>query len=110
MSRASSGPIVPALHELPAFAVGDAVRIGTRAPIGHYRVPRYLRGTVGTVVQLIEPALIDNEEEGYGSNAGGTRRHYYRIAIPMRALWKNYTGSPRDELRIEIFETWLEQA
>ena len=110
MSLTPSVGIVPALHEIPVFALGESVRIVTRAPIGHYRVPRYLRGKIGEVTQIIEPALIDNEEEGYGSNAGGTRGHYYRVAIPMTELWNDYAGSPRDELRIEIFETWLEQA
>jgi len=28
----------------------------------------------------------------------------------MTEVWGDYDGSPRDELHIEIFETWLEQA
>ncbi len=100
--------VVPALNELPAFSPGDAVRVGVRSPIGHYRVPIYLRGKTGTVVQVIEPAMVDNEAEGFGKNAG-SKRHYYRISIPMTQVWADYQGSPRDELRIEIFETWLER-
>jgi nitrile hydratase len=96
-----------ALHETPAFAVGDRVTVATRAPIGHYRVPIYLRGNGGRVMRIVEPALIDNEEEGFGRNAGG-RRHYYRVAFAMPALWPDYAGSPEDELHVEIFETWLE--
>lgn len=99
--------VVPALGETPAFAVGDMVRVGTRAPIGHYRVPFYLRGKVARVEQVIAAMLIDNEEEAYGRNAG-SRKHYYRISIPMTALWPEYGGAPRDELRIEVIETWLE--
>ena len=71
--------------------------------------PRYLRGQTGEVRKVIEPALLDNEEEGYGRNAGN-RRHYYRISVPMPALWPNYEGSPRDELLIEVQESWLEHA
>lgn len=97
------------LDELPAFAVGDRVRVATRAPIGHYRVPIYLRGSVGVVERVIEAALVDNEEEGYGRNAGN-KRHYYRISIPLPTLWHDYQGSSRDELHIEIYETWLERA
>ncbi len=69
-------------------------------------MPFYLRGRRGTVEAVIEPAAVDNEEEGYGRNAG-SKRHYYRIAIPMTEIWPDYVGSPRDGLRIEIFETWL---
>lgn len=101
--------VVPALHELPKFAPGDRVKVGERAPIGHYRVPIYLRGKVATVVQVIEPALVDNEEEGYGRNAGD-RRHYYRIALPLAEIWSEYQGRANDELRIEVYETWLENA
>ena len=99
--------VVSATGEDPVFAPGDRVRVGTRSPIGHYRVPTYLRGQIGTVLKVIEPALVDNEEEGYGRNAGN-RRHYYRIAIAMPSLWPAYVGSPRDELHIEVYETWLE--
>lgn len=99
--------VVTATGETPAFAVGDRVKVGTRSPIGHYRVPTYLRGQTGEVRKVIEPALLDNEEEGYGRNAGN-RRHYYRISVPMSALWPDYEGSARDELLIEVQESWLE--
>ena len=36
--RAPLPGIVFALGEKPAFAPGDRVRVGTRQPIGHYRV------------------------------------------------------------------------
>ena len=100
--------IEPALGEEPVFRAGDRVRVDDRSPAGHYRVPTYLRGKKGTVECVIEPTLIDNEEEGYGRN-GGSRRHYYRIAIPMTELWPDYVGFPRDGLRIEVFESWLER-
>jgi nitrile hydratase len=100
--------IVLALGEAPIFQPGDAVRILTRSPVGHYRVPRYLRGKAGSIESVILPAAVDNEEEGFGRNAG-SKRHYYRIAIPMTEIWPDYTGSPRDGLRIEVFETWLER-
>ena len=51
---------------------------------------------------------VDNEQEGYGRNAG-SKLHYYRIAMPMTEIWPDYAGSPRDGLRIEVFETWLER-
>lgn len=100
--------IVWALGEAPVFQPGDRVRILTRSPIGHYRVPTYLRGKIGNVEAVIEPAGLDNEQEGFGRNAGD-KRHYYRIAMPLTEIWSDYVGSPRDGLRIEIYETWLER-
>ena len=97
----------PAKHSAPASAglavvpvVADAVKSGD--------VPIYLRGKTGAVEAVIEPAAIDYEKEGYGRNAG-SKRHYYRIALPMTEIWPDYAGSPRDGLRVEVFETWLER-
>lgn len=101
-------PIVYAQGERPIFKSGDPVKIGARTPIGHYRVPTYVRGKMGVVQQVIEPVAVNNEEEGFGRNAGD-RRHYYRIAIPMSEIWTDYHGSQRDGLYIEVFETWLER-
>jgi nitrile hydratase subunit beta len=101
-------PIVYATGEEPIFKPGDPVRILERKPIGHYRVPLYLRGKKGVVETVIEPAAVDNEEEGFGRNAG-SRRHYYRIALPMTEIWPDYEGSSHDGLRIEVFETWIER-
>ena len=110
-SRVAAGHIpglVSAAGEEPIFHPGDRIRISTRSPVGHYRVPTYLRGKSGIVEAVIEPAAVDNEAEGFGRNAG-SKLHYYRIAIPMTEIWSDYVGSPRDGLRIEVFETWLER-
>jgi hypothetical protein len=100
--------VVLGLGEEPNFQAGDTVRVLDRSPIGHYRVPRYLRGKEAIVDCVIEPRAIDNEEEGYGRNAG-SKRHYYRIAVPMTEIWPDYKGTANDGLRIEVYETWLER-
>jgi nitrile hydratase len=100
--------VVPALGETPVFQPGQQVRVVERYPLGHYRVPLYLRGRTGTVERLVQPA-VDNEEEGFGRNAG-VKRHYYRIAVPMSDIWPDYAGANRDHLYIEVYESWLEAA
>ena len=100
--------LVKALGETPVFKAGDRVRISKRYPVGHYRVPIYIRGKEASVELVIEPQAINNEEEGFGRNAG-VKLHYYRVAIPLLELWPEYAGSQRDSLRIEVFETWLER-
>ncbi len=102
-----TGFVVPALGETPVFHPGEHVRVAERFPLGHYRVPLYLRGKVGVVERLVQPA-VDNEEEGFGRNAG-LKRHYYRIAVPMFEIWPDYAGARQDRLLIEVFETWLER-
>jgi nitrile hydratase subunit beta len=106
--RSALSGIILAVGEAPRFQVGDNIRILTRAPVGHFRVPNYIRGKRGRVEAVIEPRAVNNEDEGFGRNAG-EKRHYYRIAIPFTDLWLKYVGSPNDGLRIEVFETWLER-
>ncbi len=101
--------IVKAEGEEPLFKVGDDIKISKRFPIGHFRAPNYIRSKRGRVEAVIEPPAVNNEDEGFGRNAG-EKRHYYRIALSMTELWPNYAGSPNDELRIEVFETWLERS
>jgi len=100
--------IVRAEDEQSVFAPGDRVRVSVRFPIGHYRVPQYIRGKTAVIERVIEPRAVNNEEEGYGRNTG-SKRHYYRIAIPMTELWLGYRGASGDSVRIEVFETWLER-
>ena len=100
--------VVLAEGEAPLFEVGERIRVLTRSPIGHYRVPQYVRGKRGVIEAIMPIRELDNEQEGFGRNAG-SKRHYYRIALPMKELWPKYVGSARDGLRIEVFETWLER-
>jgi Nitrile hydratase beta subunit len=53
--------IVYATGEEPIFKPGDAIRIRERKPIGHYRVPIYLRGKKGVVELVIEPPAMVNK-------------------------------------------------
>ncbi len=99
--------IVTAPGETALFKSGDRIRISERYPVGHYRVPRYVRGKQAIVESVIEPAAINNEEEGFGRNAG-IKLHYYRVIIPLAELWPGYPISSNDGLHIEVCENWLD--
>jgi hypothetical protein len=94
----------PIADEEPIFRPGDRIRIASRTPVGQYRMPFYLRGKRGTVEAVIGSPDAPNNADGH---FGGTRPHAYRLAIPMTEIWPDYEGSPRDGLRIEVFEAWL---
>jgi hypothetical protein len=47
--------IVLAPGEEAIFRPGDKVRLKDRTPIGHYRVPTYLRRKTGVIEAVIEP-------------------------------------------------------
>ena len=99
--------VVLATGEAALFSAGDTIRILTRSPVGHYRVPTYLRGRVGVVESVIRAVGVNNEEEAFGRNAG-RKLHYYRVGLAMTEIWPGYARTSRDTLHIEVFETWLE--
>jgi|SRR5262249_5952877 len=69
--------LVKALGEDTILKPGDRVKISTRCPVAHYRVPLYVRGKDGLIELIITPPSVNNEEEGFGRNTG-MRRHHYR--------------------------------
>lgn len=106
--KASENEVVLYENEEPPFKPGDRIRVLTRTPVGHYRVPQYLRGKRAVVEKVIAPIAVDNETEGFGHDAGD-RGRYYRVSVLMRELWSDYQGNPTDALNIEVFESWLEK-
>ncbi len=95
------------VHHSPAkYKVGDLVNVSIRYPIGHYRVPMYMRGKQVEIVRILG-RYINPEEEAFGKNAGG-KLWFYLITINQKALWPEYRGDENDRLEIEIFEPWLE--
>lgn len=105
--KASENDVVLYTGEEPSFKPGDRIRVLTRTPVGHYRVPQYLRGKQGVVEKVIAPKALDNEAEAFGHDAGDKGR-YYRISVLMRELWDDYSGHERDVLNIEVYQNWLE--
>jgi nitrile hydratase len=61
--------IVLADGEAPIFAAGDRIKVAVRFPVGHFRVPNYIRGKQGVIEAVIPRPGINNEEEGFGRNA-----------------------------------------
>lgn len=94
-------------HNPAKYKVGSIVNVSVRYPIGHYRVPMYLRGKQVKIVRLLG-LYINPEEEGFGRNAGN-KLWCYMISIPQKELWPAYSGRDSDILEIEVFEPWLEQ-
>lgn len=89
----------------PAFACGDRVRARNVSPVGHTRLPRYVRGHVG-MVEIVQPAALlpDTHAHFQGENP----QHVYSVRFDSRELW----GADAEPftLTIEMFESYLEKA
>lgn len=90
---------------IDAFGPGDRVRTKFHAPLGATRLPRYLRGHVGT---------IENCRGWHGlpdANAHGKDRAepLYSVSFLACDLWDDVM-SPRDMVFADLWESYLEPA
>lgn len=93
------------IDDPPRFKVGEQVRAKDMHPAGHTRLPRYVRGRVGTVERLQPAAVLpDSNAHFVGENA----QHCYQVAFSSTDLW----GSDAEPfvLHIDLFESYLEPA
>jgi nitrile hydratase len=86
--------------------VGQRVRARNLNPVGHTRLPRYVRGKVGTISRDcgIEE-LQDTEIQGLGPK----QQHVYTVQFAARELWGEQ-ASPRDSVYADLWEGYLESA
>jgi len=97
------------MNALPArFNVGDPVRVLTLPQPQHCRTPRYVRGKVGYISGRMG-AYWNPEDTAVGGD-GKPDRMVYHVHFQQIQLWPDYAGDAKDELRVDIFEHWLEAA
>jgi len=90
----------------PAFQPGDKVRTRNINPTGHTRLPRYARGHLGVVERRHGAHVLpDSNAHGLGEDP----RHLYTVVFAARELW-GPDASPRDTVRLDLWEPYLERA
>jgi nitrile hydratase len=88
----------------PRFRVGDAVVARNIHPVGHTRIPRYVRGRRGDVA--IDHGVFifpDTHAAGQGTKP----QHVYSVRFAARELW-GADASPRDSLYVDLWDDYLE--
>ncbi|MCX6399277.1 MAG: nitrile hydratase subunit beta [Propionibacteriales bacterium] len=88
----------------PRFKVGGAVRVRSERIDTHTRQPGYVTGKPGTIVGNSGAARFSDER------ALGRRskpQYVYTVAFAGRDLWGE-AAEPDTEVRIELFESYLE--
>lgn len=90
------------------FNVGDAVRVLHLGKAGHVRIPFYVRGQRGEVVQYCGRFL--NPEDLAVGRTGGPAIDLYRVRFAQSQLWPDESQPGQDCLVIEIYDHWLEPA
>lgn len=88
----------------PRFKPGDSVLARNLNPVGHTRLPRYIRGKRGTVrCDHGVFAFPDSMAHGLGHRA----QHVYSVRFEARELWGGQ-ASERDSVYIDLFDDYLD--
>jgi nitrile hydratase subunit beta len=88
------------------FAAGDRVRARTMSPPTHTRLPRYVRGRVGTVA-LVHGCHVFPDTNAH--EAGEDPQWLYTVRFPARELFGD-DGDPTVAVSVDAFEPYLEPA
>jgi nitrile hydratase len=93
------------MPEAVRFAVGNRVRAAAVDPAHHTRVPRYVRGQVGVVVEVQGSwPLADDRAQGI---APPRVEPVYTVRFSADDLWGAATGH---WVQVELWESYLEAA
>jgi nitrile hydratase subunit beta len=88
------------------FAVGDKVRTHNVHPIGHTRLPRYVRGRTGTITHLHGGHVFpDTNARGEGENP----QWLYTVRFTGTELWGE-VADPTLTVSVDAWESYLEPA
>lgn len=90
----------------PKFAVGDAVVAKTINPLGHTRLPRYVRGRRG-VIDRDHGVFVFPDTNAHGQ--GPSPQHVYSVRFTARELW-GPDAAPKDAVHVDLWDDYLELA
>ena len=88
------------------FDVNQRVRARTMHPAGHTRLPRYVRGKIGTVERDHGVYVFPDTNALF---LGENPQHVYSVRFAARELWGNQ-ASPRDAVYLDLWDDYLEPA
>jgi nitrile hydratase beta subunit len=87
----------------PAFKAGDRVRAKMMNPVTHTRLPRYVRGHLGTIERVIGCHVFpDSNAAGVGENP----QWLYTVRFDGRELW-GADADPSVTVSVDAWEPYL---
>jgi nitrile hydratase beta subunit len=104
MSRGIASSDDPAVR--PLFTVGQRVRARNMHPVGHTRLPRYVRGKAGIITRDHGVYIFPDTNAHF---RGEKRQHVYSVRFAAQELW-GAEVSTRDSVQIDMWDDYLERA
>ena len=100
------GPTERTTNSAARFKAGERVRTKNINPLGHTRLPRYVRGHIGIVERTIGCHVFpDSNATGAGENP----QWLYTVRFDGRELW-GADGDPSLQVSVDAWEPYLEPA
>jgi nitrile hydratase beta subunit len=97
------GPTERETNTQAAFKAGDRVRTKNINPLTHTRLPRYVRGHLGTIERVIGCHVFpDSNATGAGENP----QWLYTVRFEGRELW-GADSDPAVEISVDAWEPYL---
>jgi len=93
----------PAESQPARFQVGQSVRVTVNNPSHHTRVPRYLRGRIGTITH---DAGVFQFADTVATGKGQCPQHCYTVMFSARDLWGE-SSEPGDIIFADLAEPYL---
>jgi len=103
---ARRGPSERKIDAPPSFAIGQAVRARNIHPIGHTRLPRYVRGRLGEIARHYGAHVFPDSN---AHSRGEDPRHLYTVRFSARELW-GADAREGDSVSLDLWEPYLERA
>ncbi len=101
---ARGAPTVRDAQVAPCFAVGARVRARNLHPVGHTRLPRYVRGRVGTIVHDHGAHVFpDAHAHGFGERP----QRLYTVRFAARELW-GAEANAADSVALDLWDPYLD--
>lgn len=100
------GPTERDTNTRPAFKPGDRVRAKNINPLTHTRLPRYVRGHVGTVERVLGCHVFPDSN---ASGAGENPKWLYTVRFDGSELF-GPDGDPTTKVSVDAWEPYLEPA
>ena len=97
-------PTTRDVQRVPRFGAGETVRARNMHPTGHTRLPRYVRGRIGTVHMDHGVHVLPDSNAHF---KGESPERLYSVRFSAKELW-GPQGASRDAVYLDLWESYLE--
>jgi nitrile hydratase subunit beta len=95
------------IQRIAKFKVGDSVRAKNLNPVGHTRLPRYVRGKRGIIVK-VNGAFVFPDTNAL--RKGENPQHVYGVRFEAKDLWGEESAEKgREAVYLDLWENYIEQ-